>query len=140
MCSPSRLLQNYTETLEQLAAEQRRELTRLRSEARQAEADRTKRVRQSDHPAPVGELFCSLGTAGLPSKLRAIVEDNRVLKERARRLRERCAHWQAEVSQEQAARVAAEQRAAQLERDLVACSTTPAEAITLRVRHNSNST
>ena len=83
----------------------RREILSLKAEQRRS-SSRTRQASPDGAAQHFGELFCGKEASILPSKLRAIVEDNRVLKEKARKMRARSCQsaatasaWQHEVSQ-----------------------------------------
>jgi hypothetical protein len=89
--TPLRVAQDYIQVLEHVSEARRREVLALKAAKRRLEVE-AGRAREAAARAPAhGALFCGRESSTLPAKLRAIVEDNRVLKEKARKFRERCA-------------------------------------------------
>ena len=90
-------LQSYVENLENLAQQQKEEIHRVNEKNKIYQ-------RQSKNPtvrSKLGEEFAGDGT-DLPPKLRAIIEDNRVLRDRAKKYKEEASKTKKTVtSQEQ---------------------------------------
>jgi hypothetical protein len=126
-------VQQYVKALEQLVDAQRKEILEHKAEQRRAAAERRKLERQSASPPPFGSSFCGMESSGLPNKLRAIVEDNRVLKEKAKKLRQRCMHWEAECGRLREGHEHAEQQSARFKQQLRECSITADEVAALKV-------
>jgi chromosome segregation ATPase len=127
-------VQEYIAVLEKVSEARRRDIITLKSDSRRAHVD-IDRLRKQASAAPVhGELFCAKESSVLPGKVRAIVEDNRVLKEKAKKFRDRCSHWKEVSSRLTSENARLQKHLAECKKDLQNCSIAPEEFNTLRVR------
>ena len=127
-------LQEYIGVLEHISEARRREVLSLKADMRRSESE-SRRLYQSVREGPAhGDLFCGKESSVLPSKLRAIVEDNRVLKEKARKFRERWTRGHEELAQAQKQSAHMRTELTLLKADLRRCTISPDEVQALKVR------
>ncbi|GIL63842.1 hypothetical protein Vafri_17839, partial [Volvox africanus] len=121
-------LQEYISSVECLAAEQKRELEKVREEKRDMERclARAEVATQERAPGPVLDFSVS-EVADLPPRLRALVEDNRGLRELVKRYKFRNASLEHQLVQLQAQVLALADANERLKQSLAECSRTPAE-------------
>ncbi|GIL78973.1 hypothetical protein Vretimale_190 [Volvox reticuliferus] len=121
-------LQEYISSVECLAAEQKRELEKVREEKRDMERclARAEVAAQERGPGPVLDFSVS-EVADLPPRLRALVEDNRGLRELVKRYKFRNASLEHQLVQSQAQILALADANERLKQSLAECSRTPAE-------------
>lgn len=127
-------VQDYITVLEDLSEARRREVLALKADSHRSNAELKRLRRKSAEPPPHGEIFCAKETSVLPAKMRAIIEDNRVLKEKARKFRERCTHAQEECSKLSAQNAELQQALREARRQLRDCDVDPDEFAALKVR------
>jgi hypothetical protein len=128
------VVQDYIRVLEHISEARRREVLTLKADKRRAEVHAAKVQQAAAHGPAHGDLFCARETSTLPCKLRAIVEDNRVLKEKARKFRQRASEAGKELD---AARTDKAELARQLQEcrlDLQHCSQPADDIRALEVR------
>ncbi|GLI65998.1 hypothetical protein VaNZ11_009693 [Volvox africanus] len=121
-------LQEYISSVECLAAEQKRELEKVREEKRDMERclARAEVASQERAPGPVLDFSVS-EVADLPPRLRALVEDNRGLRELVKRYKFRNVSLEHQLVQLQAQVLALADANERLKQSLAECSRTPAE-------------
>ncbi|EFJ52639.1 hypothetical protein VOLCADRAFT_115592 [Volvox carteri f. nagariensis] len=139
---------DYIASMECLAADQKRELEKVREEKRDMERclARAEVAAQERAPGPVLDFSVS-EVADLPPRLRALVEDNRGLRELVKRYKFRTASLEHQVGQLQSQVLALTDANERLKQSLAECSRTPAEVdreetlrrqLELKIRHVEN--
>ncbi|GFR42725.1 hypothetical protein Agub_g3643 [Astrephomene gubernaculifera] len=119
-------LQEYISSVESLAAEQKRELEKVREEKR----DMEKYLARSEaHPERSANVVDYSGSevADLPPRMRALVEDNRGLREMIKKYKYRTQSLEHQASQQQSQVLALAEANERLKQSLAECSRTPAE-------------
>lgn len=121
--------------LEQISEARRKEILALKAEVRRSCVDLSQLRHQLATPPLHGEVFCAKESSVLPPKMRAIVEDNRVLKERARKFRERYTDANEKVSKLSAEAAELRQQLRECQRQLAECDVQPADFAALKVQY-----
>lgn len=130
------LVQEYVLSLERISESRRQDIIAL--SAAQRDLERQLR-RQSPGPAPGPrhsrhqDTLDLATSADLPAKLRAIVEDNKVLKEKLKTSRARCVQHEKREAALRTDRDQLAQAAARLEGELRGCSVQPAQIQEIKV-------
>eukprot|EP00892_Ulva_mutabilis_P008774 jgi/Ulvmu1/6269/UM028_0127.1 len=128
-------LQTYATMLEHHLHDRRREMIVLAAEKRKLELT-LKQRRNLQEQTKFGDLFDGKESLDLPAKMRAIVEDNRALKDRARRLKADCAHWHRVGSELSAQNQLMQAQMIHAKQQLAECSITVEEMEELREQLN----
>lgn len=119
--------------LEHHMNERRLEMIALSNEKRKLELMLLKQRRQSQEQSKFGDLFNGRESLDLPAKMRAIVEDNRFLKEKSRKIKTECVHWHRVSSELRAQNQLMQTQLKQAQQHLARCSITVEEVEQLQV-------
>lgn len=128
------LLQTYSVMLEQHLHDRKREMIALAAEKRQLELLLLKQKRMSQGQPKFGEIFNGKESLDMPSKMRAILEDNRALKEKSRKLKVDCGQWHSLSSELTAKNQLLHTQLREAKQKLARCSITVEEMDELQVR------
>ncbi|KAL6763940.1 hypothetical protein V8C86DRAFT_2484466 [Haematococcus lacustris] len=118
-------LQEYITGVEALTLEQRQQLERLKGERRDAERVLYRLEVQSDRGGALNDFFRASEVADLPPKLRAVFEENRLMKEKLRKYKARTMLLEQQVSQRNSQILVLEGTIVSLKQQLALCSRTP---------------
>lgn len=105
----------------------------LAAEKRQLEILLLKQRRHAQEQPKYGDLFNGKEYLDVPAKLRAIVEDNRALKDKSRRLKTECVHWHRRNSELSAQNQLMQTQVKQAKQQLAKCSITVEEVQQIQV-------
>ncbi|KAG2447673.1 hypothetical protein HYH02_007587 [Chlamydomonas schloesseri] len=121
-------LQDYIASVESLAAEQKKELERVKEEKRDMEKFLARAEAHAERQSGVAGLdFTVSEVADLPPRMRALVEDNRGLRDTVKNYKKRNQTLEHTVTQQQNQVLALAEANERLKAQLAECSRTPAE-------------